>query len=89
VNANNLTVADRDEWTAHATDRYYTVVGNAIRKVDSHHIYLGSRFMMSEGKNPALWKVAGQHLPVIAINLYGDWTPTETVRKWEQWSGDP
>jgi hypothetical protein len=33
--------------------------------------------------------VAGKHLPVIAMNVYGDWTPTETVRKWEQWSGRP
>jgi len=87
--AQHLTDADREAWTAHVMDRYYQIVGGAIRKVDGHHIYLGSRFMMSEGKNEALWKVAGQYLPVIAINLYGDWTPTENVRKWVQWSGRP
>ena len=89
IDAKNITAADRDEWTAHVMDRYYTLVGGSIHKVDPHHIYLGSRLMTSEGKNPALWKVAGQHLPVIAINVYGDWTPTESVRQWEQWSGRP
>lgn len=89
LNPKNITSDNRHEWTAQVMDRYYTLVGGAIRKADPHHIYLGSRFMMSEGKNPALWKVAGKHLPVIAINVYGDWTPTESVRKWEQWSGRP
>ena len=85
----NITAADRDEWTAHVMDRYYTLVAGAIRKVDPHHIYLGSRLHGPDAKNAALWKVAGKYLPVIAFNVYGDWTPTETVRKWEQWSGRP
>ena len=89
VAAKNLAAADRSEWTAHVMDRYYTLVGGAIRKVDPHHIYLGSRLHGLDAKNAALWKVAGKHLPVIAINVYGDWTPTESVRQWEQWSGRP
>ena len=89
VNPKNITSDERDEWTAHVMDRYYTLVGGAIRKADPHHIYLGSRLHGSDAKNAALWKVAGKHLPVIAINVYGDWTPTESARKWEQWSGRP
>jgi hypothetical protein len=85
----NVTTADRDEWTAHVMDRYYTLVGAAIRKVDPHHLYFGSRLHGSDGNNAALWKVAGQHLPVIAMNVYGTWTPTDTVRKWAQWSERP
>jgi hypothetical protein len=85
----NLTAADHDEWTAHVMDRYYTLVGTAIHNADPHHIYLGSRLHGTDASNAALWKVAGKHLPVIAMNVYGDWTPTETVRKWEQWSGRP
>ena len=87
--ANNLTTADRNEWTAHVMERYYTLVGGAIQKVDPHHIYLGSRLHGIDAKDAPLWKVAGKYLPVIAMNVYGDWTPTETVRQWEQWSGRP
>jgi hypothetical protein len=81
--------ADREAWTAHVMDRYYTVVGAAIRKADPNHLYLGSRLHGRDGRNAALWKVAGKHLPVIAMNVYGNWTPTEAVRQWEQWSGRP
>jgi hypothetical protein len=88
-NAKKLTDADREEWTAHVMERYYTVVGGAIRRADPNHIYLGSRLHGRDGKNAALWKVAGKHLPVIAMNVYGNWTPTEAVRQWEQWSGRP
>ena len=89
VNPKNIVSDERDEWTAYVMDRYYTLVGGAIRKVDPHHIYLGSRLHGSDAKNAALWKVAGKHLPVIAINVYGDWTPAESAREWEQWSGRP
>jgi len=87
--AQHLTEADREEWNAHVMDRYYTLVGAAIHKADPHHLYLGSRLHGRDGKNAALWKVAGKHLPVIAMNVYGDWTPTESVRQWERWSGRP
>jgi len=89
VDAKNITDADREEWNAHVMDRYYTLVGAALRKADPNHLYLGSRLHGRDGKIAALWKVAGKHLPVIAMNVYGDWTPTESVRKWEQWSGRP
>ena len=89
VAAQNITDADREEWNAHVMDRYYTLVGAALHKVDPNHLYLGSRLHGRDGKNAALWKVAGKHLPVIAMNVYSDWTPTESVRQWEQWSGRP
>ena len=84
-----LTDDDRERWIAHVMRRYYTLVGDAIRKVDSNHLYLGSRLHGHDAKNATLWKVAGEFLPVIAMNVYGDWTPTETVRQWERWSGRP
>ncbi len=87
--AKKISDTTREEWTAHVMDRYYTLVGGAIRKVDPQHLYLGSRLHGRDGKNAALWKVAGRHLPVIAMNVYGNWTPTEAVRQWEQWSGRP
>ena len=84
-----LTDADREKWIAHVMRRYYTIVGGAIRKADPNHLYLGSRLHGRDGKNAELWKVAGEFLPVIAMNVYGHWTPTEAARQWEQWSGRP
>ena len=72
IDAKNITDADRLEWTAHVMDRYYAIVGDAMRKADPHHLYLGSRLNSRDGLNVALWKVAGRHLPVIAYNLYRD-----------------
>ena len=89
LNAKKLTDADREEWIAHVMERYYSVIGAAIHRADPNHIYLGSRLHGRDGKNAALWKVAGKYLPVIAMNVYGTWTPTEAARQWEQWSGRP
>ena len=88
--ARKITNAEREAWTAHVMDRYYTIVGAAIHAADPNHLYLGTRLHGSEeGDNEALWKVAGKHLPVIAFNVYGRWHPLEQMRKWERWAGRP
>jgi hypothetical protein len=89
LNPKAITTKDREAWIAFVVDRYLTIVGKAIRRVDPNHMYLGSRFHGSDKSNRALWEVAGRHLDAIAVNAYGVWTPTESARQWAAWSGKP
>lgn len=66
-----------------------SIVGSAIRKQDPNHLFLGPRFHGADRNRPELWKVAGKHLDVIAINVYGVWSPLEDARRWSEWSGRP
>ncbi|MEE8451616.1 MAG: hypothetical protein V3R99_06860 [Thermoguttaceae bacterium] len=84
-----ITDDDRQAWVGHTIDRYYTVVGRAVRRADPNHMYLGSRLYGSEKGNRAVWRAAGKHLDAIAVNIYGVWTPTEQVRQWAAWSARP
>jgi len=89
LDPDKITEEDRQAWIAHVMDRYFTAVGRAIRSVDPNHLYLGSRLYGADKNRPALWAVAGKHLDAIAVNVYGTWTPGESVRQWEQWSAKP
>lgn len=87
--AKKIADTDREAWNAFVMERYYTCVGGAIRKADPNHLYFGSRLHGSDRKNEALMRVAGRHLGVVAINVYGLWTPTDDLRQWAAWTGRP
>jgi len=84
-----ISPGDREAWLAHVLDRYLSLVRSAIRRVDPNHLYLGPRFHGSFRRRRLLWEVAGKHLDAIAINVYGIWSPAESVRRWTRWSGKP
>lgn len=56
-------------------DRYYNVVCGAVRKYDSEHMILGTRFL--HGVKDAEWvlRFANLYLDCITINWYGAWQP--------------
>jgi hypothetical protein len=85
----DISDAHRRAWIAHVMDRYYRIVRDAIRSVDSNHLYLGSRLHGSDRSNEALLRVAGKYVDVIAVNIYRVWTPTEEVLRMASWSGKP
>ena len=90
ADAKKLTDADREAWLEHLVDRYFGVVTRAIRKHDPHHMILGSRFHSYEKGSQGAMRAAGRHLDVVAINVYGVWTPTaETIGRWATWAGKP
>jgi hypothetical protein len=89
LNVEDLSRDDYEAWRGHLVDTYLSVVRGAISKYDPNHMYLGSRFFGGDRDSPALFAAAGKHLDAIAVNIYGIWTPTDSARKWEQWSGKP
>lgn len=88
--AKDITEKDREEFLAHVVDRYYGIVGRAIKKYDPNHLYLGSRFYGSDLRYPEIFRAAGPHLDVVAVNYYGAWTPDpERLAMWARESGKP
>ena len=71
-------------------DRYFSVCARAIKKHDPNHLYLGSRLYGAEKGVASLWRAAGRYVDVVAVNVYGVWTPrTAILRQWAEWSGRP
>ncbi len=87
----DVTWALEMEFAGYAFERYYDIVSHAIRRVDPHHIYLGSRLNTERDKiNPYIWRAAGKYVDVIALNLYRTWTPDQDrIADWTGWSGKP
>lgn len=88
----DVTEDDRLDFVAHCLDLYLGVVTRILRKYDSNHLFLGTRFHLwnTEMRNPAFFKVAGRYMDVISINHYNHWQPEQTdMRNWEAWSGKP
>ena len=56
-------------------DRYYNVVTTAMRKYDSNHMLLGTRFLTGVRNAEWVLKFAGKYLDCITINWYGTWQP--------------
>ena len=82
--------AARSAWLELVAERYFRIVAAAIRKHDPNHMVLGSRLHGSDRRKPELWRAAGKHCDVIAVNVYGTWTPsTKEFTQLEQWSGKP
>lgn len=82
------TQADQDAFLTFAAQRYYSVVGAAIRRYDPNHLFLGSRV---HGKTirPATFKGSGA-VDVVSVNYYHQWTPeADRISDWAEASGKP
>ena len=55
--------------------KYYEVVCNAVRKYDSNHMILGTRFLTAVKDAPWVLRFAGEYLDCITINWYSAWEP--------------
>jgi len=86
--ADQLTDADQLAFIATVAERYYTVVGQALRKHDPNHLYLGSRL---NGRNINDGTLRGSRpLDVVSINMYHHWSnDDERMDRWAELSGRP
>jgi concanavalin A-like lectin/glucanase superfamily protein len=84
VSADDITMLDRLEFAGYVFERYFRTVTEAIRKVDPNHLYIGSRFMGSNYRNPFIWKAAEPYCDVVAVNYYSCWGPRlDEVAYWQ------
>lgn len=71
-------------------ERYFSVVGGAIKTYLPNHLYLGTRFHGMALRNDALFRVAGKYVDVVSINYYHRWTPEyDRINKWADLAGKP
>ena len=86
----NWDQSDADAYTAHAGERYYSVVSQAIRSVDPNHMYLGSRQHSAEKGNQAFMENAGQYVDIMSLNHYHHWGDRRiNTNAMENWLGRP
>jgi hypothetical protein len=88
--AKDITEKDAQEFLALVVERYFRTVSKAIKKYDSNHLYLGSRFHGAVPRLPEVFRAAGPYVDVVSVNLYHVWTPDlERLAMWERESGRP
>ena len=86
----DVTDQDRAEFIGYMFDRYLKLTTAAIRKYDSNHLCLGSRFHGYAAKSPAVFKAAGKYIDIVSVNYYRAWTPdAELMAMWVRESGKP
>lgn len=91
TNLSGVTRRHRLQFIAYVFAQYYRVVQGAIRKVDPHHLYLGSRLWRStQFDNPYFMRETAPYLDANSINYYWYWGPNrDQMAAWYQWGGKP
>ncbi len=85
-----LTDTDRGAFLEYACERYFRITTEAIRRYDPNHLCLGPRLYGGALRKPEVFRAAGKHLDVIAVNYYGAWTPDrQLMAMWTRESGKP
>jgi hypothetical protein len=85
-----LTEQNKVDFLAYVAETYYGIISAAIKQVDTHHMYIGSRLYSSEKNVPEFFRAAGKYMDILSINHYHVWSPSPaSVDKWSQWSGKP
>ena len=86
----DITAKDKEDFLIHAAERYFSLVGAAIRRHDPNHLVLGARFHGGALKLPELFRAAGKHVDVVSANYYHAWRPDAgLLATWEKESGKP
>src|SRR5690606_19133585 len=79
-----------EAFMAYVGERYFDIVGKAIRKYDPNHLFIGSRFYGQEKHHEQFMKAVGKHLDIISCNYYDRWTPVKKeMDVWAAWTGKP
>jgi hypothetical protein len=84
-----ISTTDRELFHGFVTGTYYRITGEAIKKHDPNHLYLGSRLHGSALSKPSIYAEAGKYVDVISINYYNAWTPSKTNMDMWTNSGKP
>ncbi len=86
----SLDQSDAHAYTALMGERYFKVVHDAIRRVDSNHMIIGSRCNSAEKFNQAFMKNAGKYIDIFSANQYNHWGDRRfETKNMSEWSGRP
>ena len=86
----NITDEDRANFLGFMSDKYFSIVSQALKKYDPNHMFLGCRFHGKTLKQKPVFESLGKYADIISINYYDVWTPkSESLKKWNDWSGKP
>ena len=81
---------DREAFLQLLSESYFSIVGEAIKKADPNHMYLGARLHGAVLRRPSVFQACGKYVDVVSCNYYGAWTPDPSrITQWVQWSGRP
>ncbi len=81
---------ERKQFLALIAEKYFSITSASLRRVDPHHLVLGSRFHAKVIKQEEVFRAAGKSLDCISINYYNTWTPDSALmNQWVLWSGKP
>ena len=81
---------DDREFLQLTVSEYYRKVSTAIKKHDSNHLFLGSRFHAPALASSEPFVAAGPYADVISVNYYHHWTPDNLkIETWAKLSGKP
>lgn len=79
---------DQDAFLEYVANRYYTIVGAAIRRYDPNHLFLGSR-VHGRCIRPATFR-GSKSVDVVSVNYYHRWSPEpERIAEWAEAAGRP
>ena len=86
----NYTSTDKDAFAGHIVDVYYAKVSAALKRYDSHHLYIGTRFHGAAKSQASVMAAAGPYVDVVSVNYYGEWMPSqEKVDMWLEQTNKP
>lgn len=76
---NNYSVSDidREQFHGYVAGTYYKITGEAIKRYDPNHLYIGSRLHGGALSKPSIFTEAGKYVDMISINCYNVWTPSK------------
>lgn len=82
-----VTEAIKQEFAALLAEHYFKTVSEAIRKYDTNHMIIGSRFHGRPRAIQGVVDASHKYMDVTSVNFYDRWSPAEQIAK-ETWTGD-
>lgn len=77
ISVKDITDEIRKEFRAMVYDRYFSITTEAVKKVDTNHMLMGSRYLRTIFNDEWCMRVAGYYNDIVTFNMYNIWTPSD------------
>lgn len=82
-----VTEAIKQEFATILAEHYFKTVSEAIRKYDTNHLILGSRFHGRPRAIESVVNASHKYMDVTSVNFYDSWQPSNAISK-STWTQD-